>query len=265
MSAEAEKARFVALLDRAADEGRPVPFWWRDDDAVAVTPALETLAGIQQRHHVPLALAVIPDPAEKALADFVADNPGIVVFQHGFRHKNHADKSRGWRASEFHFTRPVEDSLADLRAGFARMTDLFGDRFLPVLTPPWNRIGAAVRKRRGEAGLIGLSTFSRIKFEDRHLVNCHVDIIRWRGENRFAGREKCYRRLAAQMRRRLDGLETPIGLLTHHLVHDDAANAFMDEVVGLLANHPGASWPDISLLFDLPGKTPAPGVKARPS
>ena len=246
-----EKARFIALLDEAADRRRPIRFWWRDDDAVAVTPALRALTAVQARHGVPLALAVVPKPAEPALSAFVVTHPGIAVFQHGWQHKSHRDRTRGERASEFPRSRPVEAALDDLKRGFERMTRLFPERFLPVLTPPWNRIAKPVRQRRGEAGLIGLSVFSRIKFEDTHLRNCHVDIIKWRGVNAFAGRLTGYRRLAAQCRRRLSGLDQPIGLLTHHLVHDDAANGFVDEVLEITANHPGAEWPDIETLFDL--------------
>ena len=45
--------------------GRPVALWWRDDDAVADTPALRRLLEIAT---VPLALAVIPARLEPSLA-----------------------------------------------------------------------------------------------------------------------------------------------------------------------------------------------------
>lgn len=252
MDAETERDRFVSLLDEAARRRKPIRFWWRDDDAVSVTPALQAMTAVQTRHRVPLALAVIPKPAEPALADYLKDCPEIAVFQHGWQHKSQRDKARGERASEFPHSRPIDESLDDLTRGFTRLTNLFGDRFLPVLTPPWNRVSKAVRTRRHETGLIGLSVFSRAKFEDPHLVNCHVDIIKWRGVNAFAGRLTGFRRLVAQTRRRLAGLDQPIGLLTHHLVHDDAANAFVDEVLAITANHPGATWPTLPDLFKLP-------------
>ena len=40
-----ELVRFEAALDAARRAGTRVPFWWRDDDAVAVTPQLEELLG----------------------------------------------------------------------------------------------------------------------------------------------------------------------------------------------------------------------------
>lgn len=252
MTADIEKARFVALLDRAALEGRPIQFWWRDDDAVDVTPALNALLTIQARQAVPLALAVIPKAARPALARHLADHPDVTVFQHGWQHQNHRDKARNERASEFPRSRPVERMRRDLQLGSTRLRDLFADRFLPVLTPPWNRISTVARRLRAEVGLTGLSAFGPVRPDDGPTVrHCHVDVIRWRGQAAFAGRLKCYRRLTAQTRRRLAGVDQPIGLLTHHLVHDDATNAFVDEIVALTAGHPGAAWPPLRPLFGL--------------
>ncbi|MEM6667266.1 MAG: polysaccharide deacetylase family protein [Pseudomonadota bacterium] len=252
-TAEVERLRrqLLANLDAAAQRGKPILFWWRDDDAADVTPRLEALVAVCSRHDVPLALAIIPSTATERLAACVKADPGLVPIQHGWAHKSHADKGRRERASEFPRSRALEDGLADLERGFQRMAALFGGRFQPILTPPWNRISAPIRLARHEVGLRGISTFSRIKFDDIHHRNCHVDIIKWRDENRFAGRVKAYRRLVAQTRRRLEGVDQPVGLLTHHLVHDDAADAFMDEALGLLRDHPGVRWPSIPDLFDL--------------
>ncbi len=49
-----------AELDLWQSEDRIATAWWRDDDAVSVTPALETLLRFEQDYKVPLALAVIP-------------------------------------------------------------------------------------------------------------------------------------------------------------------------------------------------------------
>lgn len=247
----ADKARFISLLDRAAETGQPIRFWWRDDDAATATPHLETLLSLQARHAIPLALAVIPARAKSDLANALTPNPGVSIFQHGYEHKNHADKARGERACEFPHSRPLEESLCVLRDGFERLTGLFGDRFLPVLTPPWNRISKKMRDARHDIGLTGLSAYGRLPVQDRYQVNAHVDILRWRGGARFAGRQKCYRSLVAQSRMRLAGADRPIGLLTHHLDHDDAANAFMDEVLSITAHHPGAVWPALTEVFGI--------------
>ena len=58
-----------------AAEGREATFWWRDDDAVAATPALDRLLRLTESGGVPLALAVIPAPAEPGLAERLATQP----------------------------------------------------------------------------------------------------------------------------------------------------------------------------------------------
>ncbi len=48
--------------------GQTARLWLRDDDAVAVTPALERLLALSSRYRSPLLLCVIPMRAEKDLA-----------------------------------------------------------------------------------------------------------------------------------------------------------------------------------------------------
>ena len=52
-----------AEIARWRDAGRPVEFWWRDDDAVRPAPAVARLLDLAAQTGVPLALAVIPDSA----------------------------------------------------------------------------------------------------------------------------------------------------------------------------------------------------------
>jgi len=77
-------------LDAWARAGRTATFWWRDDDAVAPTPALKRLLRLAGRHRTPIALAVIPRPAVKSLFDRLADHANVRVLQHGYEHANHA-------------------------------------------------------------------------------------------------------------------------------------------------------------------------------
>ena len=95
----------VAELDRWAAAERNATFWWRDDDAAAVTEPLLRLLELCRRHGVPLALAVIPQPADPALAALIArsDAP-VTVMQHGFAHRNHAPE--GAKSAELGDHRP---------------------------------------------------------------------------------------------------------------------------------------------------------------
>ena len=60
-------------LDLWQAEGRVATAWWRDDDAVTVTPELETLLSFEQNYKVPLALAVIPANLQDDLVERLAE------------------------------------------------------------------------------------------------------------------------------------------------------------------------------------------------
>ena len=60
-------------LDRWAQAGRTATFWWRDDDAVDVTPALERLLTQAADHGLTIGLAVIPAQVTEALAENVVE------------------------------------------------------------------------------------------------------------------------------------------------------------------------------------------------
>ena len=73
-----------AELDLWQSEERIATMWWRDDDAVAVTPALETMLAFEQDYSVPLALAVIPADLEHDLVLRLAETLDTRVLQHGW-------------------------------------------------------------------------------------------------------------------------------------------------------------------------------------
>jgi hypothetical protein len=60
-------------------------------------------------------------------------------------------------------------------------------------------------------------------------LDSHVDILRWKGQTRFRGDRRVLEALRRQLRlrRRSGAFDEPIGLLSHHLVHDEAAWRFL--------------------------------------
>ncbi|MEW5422450.1 polysaccharide deacetylase family protein [Amorphus sp. 3PC139-8] len=239
--------RLSARLDAAASAGKRIAFWWRDDDAVAPSDALDRLLALAHTHDVPLALAVIPAEATRALADRLTDDGRTSVLQHGWAHANHAGADA--KSAELGSDRPIDTVLDELSRGHQRLGRLFGERFLPVLVPPWNRIAPEVAARRAEAGLAGLSCFKSLSTEE-HRLDAHLDPIAWRGGRGFVGWQEMAAALDAEIDRR-DGQEMPIGLLTHHLVHDGETWAFLEAFLAVAANHPGANWPPIPEAFGL--------------
>lgn len=250
-----------ADLDRELDAwgrtGQSATLWWRDDDATTSTPALRRLfdaATTAAGRTVPLALAVIPASADPALARALHVADGVIALQHGYAHANRA--AAGAKKAEFAAGRDPSVALEELRSGSQRLRDLFCDRALPVLVPPWNRVDRALIDRLDDVGIRGLSTYGprAAKTTDAGivLVNTHVDIVNWREERRFLGIEGCLRlavgHLAARREGRVDASE-PTGLLTHHLVHDEDAWSFLATFLQRTARHSAVRWMGARQLF----------------
>ncbi len=243
-SRPADWAALAAELDRWAAAGQTATFWWRDDDAETITPALETLIALSDRHGVPLALAVIPDGAEPDLAARLdrSDAP-TTVLQHGYAHRNHAPE--GPKKVELGPHRALEAVTAELLAGREKLASLFGARFYAAMVPPWNRIDPKVAAALPGLGYRGLSTFEPRQAAGQAQVNTHIDIIDWHGSRGFAGDSACLGAAIAHLSDRLDRRcdpGEPTGLLTHHLVHDQACWSFIDRFLAETAGHSAGSW-----------------------
>lgn len=235
MSAFAAVEEELALWAAA---GLAPRFWLRDDDAVEPTAALERLIAFARRRGVPVLLAVVPSRATRALADRLADEPLVRPCQHGIAHRNNAPD--GMPSLELGGMQRAEDILSDLAAGRARLLDLFGDRLSGILVPPWNRIAPEVATRLHALGFTGLSTWSwQRKGTSLPELNTQVDVMDWAGGHR--GRDLAW--TGGELLRRLvqarDRGGAPLGILTHHLVHDERAWATLDELVTWLAEDRG--------------------------
>jgi len=237
-------------LDAWARAGETATLWWRDDDAVSVTPALRRLIELTAAVHVPpvpLCLAVVPTLADTTLPTLLTPCDHVTVLQHGYAHINNAPA--GTKKAEFPTGRDLPGGLTELRTGQERLRALFDGQALPVLVPPWNRIDPAIVNRLPEAGVAGLSTYGprRAAMAGRSVVqvNTHIDIMNWHAGRRFIGLEAALKlaidHLAARRQNSVDGTEVT-GLLTHHLVHDDDAWAFIDAFLRLTTGHAAVRW-----------------------
>ncbi|MBB3354311.1 peptidoglycan/xylan/chitin deacetylase (PgdA/CDA1 family) [Rhizobium sp. BK049] len=228
-------------LDRWRAAGRVARFWLRDDDAVEPTPDLERLLALTAENGIPLTLAVIPGRTGEDLAARLATEAGVAVAVHGWSHTNHAAPER--KKQELGGERPPEVVLSELREGLQRLKRLHPARFLPVLVPPWNRIGAALIPALPEVGFAALSVYGRAKEGGPiPLLNTHVDIIDWHGTRGGRSAEELVAELVAELRDRFAGNDEPIGVLSHHLVHDAAAWDFLSDLFAVTAHHPAVSW-----------------------
>jgi len=236
---------FTAELDAIAASGQTAVFWWRDDDATQPSAALDRLLRVAETHA--LALAVIPAGATAALARHLEGADGITVLQHGFNHANHAPATE--KKAEFGAHRPISVMLSEIDDGRARLEGLFGDRFLPLFVPPWNRIAGDLPAALMGRGYRGVSCFGRRPPDAarrniaRHHINCHLDPIDWRGNRGFVGVENALERLIAQLAARRTGAPPePLGLLTHHQDHDAGGWRFIEDLLEATRDHPAVEW-----------------------
>ncbi len=221
-------------LARWREAGREAALWWRDDDAVEATPALDRLLELQRATAAPLALAVVPAQATEALARRLADESGVDVLQHGYAHANHASGTE--KKAELGLQRPAMIVLGDLGTGWMALERLFGPRALNVLVPPWNRIAPPLVPTLPEIGFRGLSTFgARARAEPvRGLrqINTHLDLIDWRGGRGFVGLEAALDTLVRALQTSRTSTGEPVGLLSHHLAMDEGAWDFLRSILG---------------------------------
>ena len=118
----------------------------------------------------------------------------------------------------------------------------------------WCRPGTAfpigVAEARTEAGLVGLS-MSGPAGKAPHQINVHLDIFEWRPFRRPITLAVGFTRLAAEIERRLAGDPEPIGIMTHHLVHEEESWRMLEKLFALLGNSRAVAWPRAEELFGL--------------
>lgn len=239
-------------IRRWRDAGRTAEFWWRDDDAERPSPALARLLALRAAAQVPIALAVIPALAEKPLFEELAD--GIDVLQHGVDHRNRAQA--GEKKTEFSVHEGVETALSRLGQARERLENLAGSRVLAVLAPPWNRIPKPLAEQIHRAGFVGLSTYgirgANFSASGVKQVDTHVDIVAWRHGRGFAGEEQLLAQTVSQLTaRRISsaGSSGPVGWLTHHAVHDEAAWDFFARLLDATRETDGVRWVSAAEIF----------------
>ncbi|WP_415919742.1 polysaccharide deacetylase [Tateyamaria sp. SN6-1] len=217
-----------AALRACEDAGVTPRLWWRDDDAVAATDALDRLARMSAEVALPVHLAIIPAGATEDLVHSCAD-AGCVPVVHGWAHTDHS--SRDVKKNEF--LTPRADAEDDAARGLARLRTLFGDALRPMFVPPWNRINDTVIAALPAMGYTALSTYgpraTPHAADGLALINTHVDPIDWKGTRSLIDPNQLIAHAAQMLHDRATGTADatePFGLLTHHLVHDAAIWTF---------------------------------------
>jgi hypothetical protein len=239
-------------IARWRDAGRAADFWWRDDDAARPDPALARLLALSANTSIPLALAVVPLGADAALLAGLGET--VCVLQHGTDHRNRAGPAE--KKTEFAADEPQQAAIARLVAAREQLRGQAGNRFVPVLAPPWNRLPKSLAPHIAAAGYRGLSQYgarsNQYAAAGLMQVNTHVDIIDWRSGRAFTGEtetlDATVRHLSARRAGVADAAE-PTGILTHHAVHDGAAWDFLQRLFETMRATPGVEWRRAEELF----------------
>ncbi|MGL4974469.1 MAG: polysaccharide deacetylase family protein, partial [Bosea sp. (in: a-proteobacteria)] len=88
------------------------------------------------------------------------------------------------------------------------------------------------------------STFGTIQHDVPELaqLNCHVDLIDWRGGRKGRSLAWVASELAAALTASRMGNREPVGLLAHHLDHEEVTWSVLEQLGALIADHPAAQW-----------------------
>ena len=232
-------------LARWAETDIDATFWWRDDDAIEPTEALDRLIALSVDYMIPCVLAVVPDLATQSLARDLNEVSTVFPVQHGFRHINHAPK--GEKAAEFGLHRNHEEIENELRGGWQKLAAF--ENLSPVFVPPWNRMSNTLNEFLASIGIKGVSQHAP-RISERAIgglcqVNTHADIINWRASRAFVGNEKALDFILSHLQdRRLNVVDKdePTGILTHHLDHDEGCWTFLDDLMRWTSGKSNVRW-----------------------
>ncbi|WP_299551028.1 polysaccharide deacetylase family protein [uncultured Tateyamaria sp.] len=225
-------------------DGQPVPFWWRDDDAIAPTAALDQLTTLSEAVELSVHLAIIPAHATDDLVGHV-DGTRLIPVVHGWTHQDHS--APGEKKNEFLTGR--SDMASDSARGLSRMHDLFDARLRHMFVPPWNRVRDTLLPTLSDQGFTALSTFGpRKNANAAHglmQINTHIDPIWWKGTRDLVSPDTLVATAVAHLSARRHGAEDaqePFGLLTHHLVHTPAIWAFAQGFLNEMLSGGATPW-----------------------
>jgi len=212
--------------------GHAPVLWWRDDDARRATPALDRLLSLAHRFDAAITLAAVPDGDIQGLVRTAGRTRGVELAVHGFRHENRAPP--GYPSGEVNDLDDLGDVMSDLGVAL----DVFRRAGVrpKLFVPPWNNAHPTLVKAIALQGL-GLSCYGQPRGEGPPgRLDAHLDVMRWKPKARFRGAVRFLlraRRLLVE-RRKAQAWAEPLGLLTHHLDHDEPTWRFLEALLGAI-------------------------------
>lgn len=223
-----------------------VRLWLRDDDSGPADAALGSFLSWLSDAGIPALLAVVPEWLEADAARAIRGHPAVTVAQHGIAHVDHAEAGR--KKVELGGTADRTRLREALLRGRERLHRSFGERFLPVLVPPWNRIAPEIERMLPELGYAAVSSFRGRRapaVPGLLRVDSDIDVIDWRRR-----RLRPLPELEAELERLcVERRGGPVGILTHHRAEATVETVALRSWLEGLARRPGTEWLDPRELF----------------
>ncbi|MCX7823651.1 MAG: hypothetical protein N2260_09465 [Syntrophobacterales bacterium] len=143
---------------------RKTTIFFRADDIGVPSVAFNALCRIFKHFNVPLALSVVPSWLNTSRINYLFQiaSPSEDLWswhQHGWRHTNW---EKDGKKSEFGSSRNENQKWQDLWKGFNRMKEVLNVHFVPVFTPPWNRVSPDTFRLLSKLGFKAVSTDQRL-------------------------------------------------------------------------------------------------------
>jgi peptidoglycan/xylan/chitin deacetylase (PgdA/CDA1 family) len=257
-------------LDRWAARGLKARFWVRDDDACEASAPLARLHEFAARYDITIGLAIIPAKMHPSLQKFIsAEGRRFHPMCHGWQHVSHAPA--GCKPSEFGEGRPVEAAIKDARLALSTFRNYFADP-APVFVPPFGQISGAMTRALPAIGFAGVSAgpgwlerklfhlpslavrFPAVNLPRRpgiRRLDVHIDPIDWQKGTAHSADTICDAIVRSLHPRWMGFLssEAPVGLVTHHLAHDDRIWAACKDVMDVLREHRAVEFLDAGQFF----------------
>ncbi len=224
-------------LDTAAS---PIDFFFRDDDAGLSDERLFALLDLFERHSLPIDVAAIPRAVTAALASelrarVAAAPERLAVHQHGFAHLNH---EREGRKCEFGPSRSFALQKQDIETGRQTLSEVHGFQACDIFTPPWNRCTEATGEALRACGFRVLSrdaTARPLGVAGLCELPVRVDWLARRKSVRLSLEE-----LGDLLAEAASAAASPVGVMFHHELMDEAELMRAGELLSLLAAHTAA-------------------------
>jgi hypothetical protein len=225
----------ITALECDLGSHRPCLFFRADDIGAGGRP-FQALCQLFRSHQIPLAMAVVPAwltgvRAKQLFAAAPLDEPLWGWHQHGWRHVN---CQRNEEKSEFGEQRPAEKQWRDIRMGLKKMTEVFGEHFVPVFTPPWNRLPAATLRILQKLDFKAVSMTKPFPSSIRSSIGLknlriQLDLHTRKEKNADADFLALLGELSALITKK-----EPVGIMLHHQRMPPFAFEFLNELLHLL-------------------------------